>query len=280
MQRVATKMSSDNHNATRIPINAAMRAAFKANASAALRRRSNSYLIGMAMNVVQWLVIASVALLGLYRWGWTAAHMLIVFVAGIAVAAIADLLKYLLARRSMLDDFQKMKDDRLVWHMVTALQQGLTDIEAPPPTRLGAAIAFDLVLGAIGVWLLWSQLQTLGVPPAALLASGPGLRGALIAVCIAPLCSLLSSLVSGQKEESGHDELEFRAGGRGISLIFLAAALWFLGGNPEAAHGVMIFINGATVFFGVLGVFGVWLMYREREWLRAHLQAPASSKRK
>jgi hypothetical protein len=26
------------------------------------------------------------------------------------------------------------------------------------------------------------------------------------------------------------------------------------------------------VFLGVLAVFGAWIMYRQREWLRAHLR--------
>jgi hypothetical protein len=271
--RIAT-MSTASEIPTRTPITAAMRSAFKANAPAALRRRSNSYMFSTATNVGQWLVIASVALIGVYQWGWTPTDMLVVFVAGIAMAIVADAVKWLLARRSLLADYQKMLDDRLVWHMVTAMQWGRDDIEAKDGQRPGVAIMIDLILGAIGIWILLQQLRAAGVEPAEFFAGGSGLRGALIAVCIAPLLSLLSSSMAGSGEESAHDDLEFRAGGRGIGLLMLAAAFWFLGNNPDAARSLMIFINATTVVVGALGVIGVWLMYREREWLRRHLQLP------
>ncbi|MDZ4814317.1 MAG: hypothetical protein SGI99_17160 [Pseudomonadota bacterium] len=271
-------MNSDSENKTRAPMTAAMRSAFEANAPTALRRRSNGYILSMATNVGQWLVISGVALIGLYHWGWTPTHLLLVFVAGIVVATVADAVKWLLARRSMLADYQKMRDDRLVWQIVTARQWGREDIEAEKMQRPGAAIAMDLVLGAIGVWLLLAQLRAMGVQPSEFLAAASGLRGALIAVCIAPLISLASSLAAGNAEDGAHDDLEFRAGGRGISLIFLATALWILGNKPDAARSLMLFINGATVFLGVIGIFGVWIMYRQREWLRAHLRTTDSAK--
>lgn len=262
----------------RVPISAAMRQAFQQNAPAALKRRSNGYMLGTAMNVVQWLIIGSIALFGLYRWNWQPVQMLVVFVAGVAVATLADLVKWLVAHRQLQADFQKMRDDRLVWHMVTASQMGSNEIQDNGAIRPGLAIMMDVVLGAIGIWILVGALRKLGVEPAALLGAGGGLRGALIAVCAAPVVSLLSSLFAGRNEETGHDDLEFRAGGRGISLLILAGALSFVGAGSDTARSIMIFINGATVFFGVLAVFGVWIMYREREWLRRHLaqNAPAA----
>ncbi len=273
-------MKSDSDRKTRTPMTAAMRSAFEANAPTALRRRSNGYLLSTATNVGQWLVISAVALIGLYHWGWTPTHLLLVFVAGIVVATVADAIKWLLARRRLLADYQKMRDDRLVWQIVTARQWGREDIEPEQLPRPGVAIAMDLVLGVIGVWLLLAQLRAMGVQPTEFLAAASGLRGALIAVCIAPLISLASSLAAGNAEDGAHDDLEFRAGGRGIGLILLAAALWILGNKPDAARSLMLFINGATLFLGVIGTFGVWLMYRQREWLRAHLQssAPAESR--
>lgn len=271
-------MNSDSETKTRTPMTAAMRSAFEGNAPAALRRRSNGYMLSTATNVGQWLVISTVALIGLYHWGWTPTHLLLVFVAGIVVATVADAIKWLLARRRMLADYQKMRDDRLVWQIVTARQLGREDIEPEKLPRPGVAIAMDLVLGAIGVWLLLAQLRAMGVQPTEFLAAASGLRGALIAVCIAPLISLASSLVAGNAEDGAHDDLEFRAGGRGIGLILLSAALWILGNKPDAARSVMLFINGTTLFLGLIGIVGVWLMYRQREWLRAHLQSRASGK--
>jgi hypothetical protein len=257
---------------TRRPITGQMRAAFRTNAPAALKRRSNGYLLGTAMNVLQWLVIGSTALFGLYYWSWQPVQMLVVFVAGIAVAALADLLKWLLTRRRLLADYQKMLDDRLVWNMVTALQQGRDDIMDNAMPKPGVAIMMDVVLGGLGIWILLGALRGMGFEPATFLEATSGLRAALIAVCAAPVLSLISSLFAGAGKEGGHDDLEFRAGGRGISLLILAGIFSFTGKESDLARQVMVFINGATVFFGVLAVVGVWLMYREREWLRAHLK--------
>lgn len=253
-------------------ITAAMRVAFNANAAAAMDRRSNGYLLGQAMNVGQWLVISSVALFGMFHWGWTPAHMLVVLVAGIAVAAIADFLKWVFARSRLLADYQIMQNDRQVWSMVTAMQFGRDVIGDTAPAKPGVAIVMDLVIGAIGIWLLLIPLRAMGVDPADFLNAGSGLRSALIAVCVAPIASLASALVANSKHQGAQDELENRAGGRGFCILLLAAALWFLGSKPEAARSVMIFINGATVAIGVLGIFGVWIMLRQREWLRAYLQ--------
>lgn len=258
----------------RSPITGQMRAAFRANAAAALQRRSNGYLLGVAMNVLQWLVIGSVALFGLYHWGWQPVHMLVVFVAGIAVATLADLLKWLLSRRRLLADYQKMLDDRLVWHMVTAIKLGRDEVINNTMPKPGVAILMDVLLGALGSWILLGALRGVGIEPTTLFEATSGLRVALIAVCAAPVISLISSLFAGASEEGGHDDLEFRAGGRGISLLVLAGIFSFTSAQADSARQIMVFINGATVFFGVLAVFGVWLMYREREWLRVHLQKP------
>ncbi len=260
--------STDN----RTLITGQMRAAFRTNAAAALKRRSNGYLLGTAMNVLQWLVIGSIALFGLYRWNWQPLHMLVVFVAGIAVAGLADLLKWLLTRRRLLADYQKMLDDRLVWNMVTAMQQGRDEVMDNPMPKPGVAILMDVVLGGLGIWILLGALRGMGIEPTTLFEATSGLRAALIAVCAAPVISLISSLFAGGAEESGHDDLEFRAGGRGISLLIMGGIFSFTSAQGDLARQIMVFINGATVFFGVLAVVGVWLMYREREWLRAHLQ--------
>jgi hypothetical protein len=256
---------------TRTPITGQMRTAFRKNAAAALKRRSDGYLIGTAMNVLQWLVIGSVALFGLYHWNWQPVHMLVVFVAGVAVAALADLLKWLLTRRRLLADYQKMLDDRLVWNMVTAMQQGRDDIMDNAMPKPGVAVLMDVVLGGLGLWILFGALRGMGIEPTTLFESASGLRTALIAVCAAPVISLISSLFAGAREEGGHDDLEFRAGGRGISLLILSGVFSFTDERSDLARQIMVFINGATVFFGVLAVVGVWLMYREREWLRSHL---------
>jgi hypothetical protein len=266
-------LMSERQPPTREPITPAMRRAFKANAPAALARRSNTYLFGIASNVVQWLVISSVALTGLYHWGWTPAHMLVVFVAGIAAAIVADFLKWLLARRSLLADYQKMRDDRLVWQIVMATRVGIDEIEKDPATRPGVAIAMDLVLGALGVWLLLAPLGRMGLDPATLLAADGGLRMALLGVCAAPLVSLVASTLAASGEQGGHDELEFRAGGRGIGLLFIAVPVMF--GQPDTVRSLMLFFNYATLVLGVVSVFGVYLMYSERAWLRAHLGAQA-----
>jgi hypothetical protein len=254
----------------------AMRDALKANAAAALARRSNGYLFGLAMNVGQWLVISSVALVGIFHWGWPPAQLLVVLVAGIAVATIADFLKWLFARRRLLADYQIMLDDRQVWSMVTAMQfdrDVLADTAAAKP---GVSIVIDLLIGAIGIWLLLMPLRAMGLDPANFLSGSAGLRGALIAVCVAPVASLASALVANKHPQGAQDELEGRSGGRGFFILLLACALWFLGSKPEAARSVMIFINAATLGIGILGVFGVWIMLQQREWLRRYLQtAPA-----
>ncbi len=260
-----------------VKITAQMRQEFQRNAPAALARRNNAYLAGMAVNVAQWLLIGSLGLLGIYHWQWTASEMLLVFVAGIVAAIVADSLKWLFARGTMRAEYQKMQDDRLVWEVLAADAKQANQI---PGDRLqskspGPLLLMDIVIGAFGIWLLWAQLPAFGLDAESSSDISVGVKLALLVVLLAPVLSMLVATFAHQRAEGGYDELEFRAGGRGIGLVLLAGALAFYGKGEEAARGMMLFVNWATVIVGVMSIAGVAIILQERNALRKHLATPS-----
>jgi hypothetical protein len=269
-------MSDRPQRAAPIPITAAMRAAFRRDAPAALARRNDAYLLGIAINVAQWLAIGGIGLFGLHAWGWSAGQMLLVFVAGIVAAILADALKWIFARRTMRAQYATMERDRLVWAMRDAQARGADEIAADrlQPKSPGPLLLIDLLVGSVGTWLLWGQLADLGLDPRRLADWAPSLQLALAIVLLLPLLSMLAAALAHQRSEGGYDDLEFRAGGRGIGLLLLAAALAFFGDGEAAARGMMNFVNWATVVAGLLSIGGVAVMRHERNSLREALAAP------
>ncbi len=270
-------MAEDSAGNRRVPIDAQMRLSFRRNAAAALRRRSDRYLSGMAMSMAQWPIIGACGLLGIYYWGWTPLHLLVLMIAGAGLAIVADLLRWLIARRSMLAEYQAMQDDRLVWLMVAAQQAGRDGIAADQlgPKSPGLAILFDFAVGALAIYFLLQQVQSMGLDLAGVLQQGGSLRAALIAVCVAPVCTLLAALsTSRRSEEHGYDELESRAGGRGVGLLLLSGALAYFG--DDQARTLMIVMYSGSLIVGLLAMFGVALMYSERAWLSRHLASTSS----
>lgn len=266
-------MTDTARAAPSVTITAQMRQRFKRDAPATLARRNDAYLLSVAVNVAQWLLIGNVGLLGLYHWQWTASEMLLVFVAGVVASVVADSLKWLFARRRMLAEYQKMENDRLVWAMLEADARQAAEIPADrlEPRFPGRALLLDIVIGALGLWLLSVQRPAFGLDAEAWSGVTPGVQLALIAVFSAPVLSMLAATFAHKRAEGGYDDLEFRAGGRGIGLILLAAALAFFGEGEEGARGMMLFVNWATVIAGVMSIAGVAIMVGERNRLRRRL---------
>jgi len=274
-------MTSQTTAVPPIKISAQMRQEFKNHAPAALARRNNAYMLGIAVNVGQWLLIGSLGLLGLYHWQWTPSEMLLVFVSGIVASIIADGLKYVFARQKMLAEYATMEKDRLVWAMFEASRREVDEIAAArlQQKRPGTALLMDIALGAVGLWFLSTQLATFGLNAAVWGELSGGVRLALIVVCAAPVLAMLSAAIAHRNNEGGYDDLEFRAGGRGIGLILFAIALAFFGEGDAAARSMMLFVNWATVIAGLLSVAGVAVIVGERNKLREHLAASVSKTR-
>jgi hypothetical protein len=266
-------MTSTTRTPPPIRFSAQMRQRFNRDAPAALARRNNAYLLGVAVNVAQWLLIGGLGLLGLYHWRWTAGDMLLVFVAGVVASILADALKWVFARRRMLAEYQTMENDRLVWAMLDAETQQTTEIPAHriEPRSPGRALLMDLVSGALGLWALSAQRPAIGLDAEAFAGLASDVQLALLAMLLAPVLSMLAAAFAHRRTEGGYDDLEFRAGGRGIGLLLLAAALAFSSQGEEGARGVMLFIHWTTVVAGVLSVAGVAIMALERNRLRRRL---------
>ena len=211
--------------------------------------------------------------MGLYFWHWTATDMLLVLVAGIVAPIIADSLKWLFARRRMRTEYGKMEDDRLVWAMLDADARKSDEIPADrlQPTSPGRGLILDLVFGALALCLLASQRAEFVPSREAWSALSPSAQLAVLAVFAAPLLSMLAGAFAHSRDEGGYDELEFRAGGRGIGLLLVAVALTFSAEGELGARGVMVFVNWATVIAGVVSIAGVAIMVHERNRLRARL---------
>jgi len=274
-------MSDESKAAPPIRISAQMRQDFKLHAPAALARRNNAYMLGIAVNVGQWLLIGSLGLLGLYCWQWTASEMLLVFVAGIVASIIADSLKYVFARQKMLAEYATMEKDRLVWAMLEAIRRKVDEIAADrlQKTRPGLAVTMDIALGAAGLWILSTQLTAFGLDAETWQGLSRGVRLALVVVCAAPVLAMLSAVLAHRGAQGGYDDLEFRAGGRGIGLILFAIALSMFGEGNDGARGMMLFVNWATVIAGLMSVAGVAIMVNERNQLREHLATAEAKSR-
>lgn len=265
-------MANSKHQVRYIKIDADLRKRFAACAPAALRRRTPKYLQGLLLNMLHWLVVGSVGLFGLYAWGWSATALLIVFLAGIAIGVFVDVLKWLFARKRVRKHFQDFVDDTFVWHMVMAMQRNEQRLpESATQTLLpGVAIVLDLVFCAIAILVFSLGLQSVQFDAIREVQMDRSLQIALVAVVIAPLLSILMTLMPGGA--LGDDQkVEIQAGGRGICLFVITLAFAFFSDSGDTARKLMLFINGATVFIGVLAAFGVWVMTREREWLRQYL---------
>ena len=268
-----------SRTAALIAISAKMRQEFKRHAPAALARRNDAYLVSVALNVAQWLLIGGLGLTGLHGWGWSPGEMLLVFVAGIVASIAADSVKWIFAHATMRAEYRKMENDRLVWAMLDAYGRQADAIAADrlQPKAPGPALILDLALGALGAWWLSAHLAAFGLDANAWSSLNPGVRLALIVVFAAPLLSMLAATLAHRRAEGGYDDLEFRAGGRGIGLILLAGALAFSGDGEEGARNTMQFIHWATVVAGVMSIAGVAIMVWERSALREWLAADAAA---
>jgi hypothetical protein len=256
-----------------VPIDAETRARFDRCAPAALARRTPARLRGLALNMLQWLVIGTVGLLGIYLWHWSPLNLLIVWLAGIAAGIVGDLLLYLVARRRLVRQFEAFSDDQFVWHMVMALRRRQDHVldSALQAFRAGTSLALDLVFGglAAAVFVYWFAAKGIDVP--ALVAADPTLRNALLAVAAAPLVNLVSALAT--IASSADAEVDFHAGGRGLALFAMTIAFLVFSDSDDVVRSLIVFVNGATVFVGLLAAFGVWVMGQERDWLARHLAA-------
>jgi len=259
-----------------IDITADMRARFAACAPGALGRRSNGRLLGQTLSMLQWLLIGGIGLLGVFVWQWSSVTLLLVWLAGIGVGIVADLAKWLFARRRLIRQLETFSDDQFTWHMVTAMQHNEQRLreEATYVHRPGVGIALDLGFGALATLLFALWFSHEGIDVLTTIHTDVALQRALLAVVAAPVIGLLSTLITlGTSRES---EIDYQPGGRGLGLLFVTFALMFFGDMKDGVDKLVVFINGATIAVGLLSLFGLWLMWRERDWLAKHLASKAS----
>ncbi|MBI2398310.1 MAG: hypothetical protein HYV17_10980 [Xanthomonadales bacterium] len=254
-----------------IDISAAMRSRFQQCAPAALARRSPARLLAQLLAMLQWLVIGSIGLLGVFVWHWSSVALLLVWLAGIAVGIVADLTKWLFARGRLIRQLETFSDDQFTWHMVAAMQHNEQRLreEATHVHRPGVGIAFDLGFGALATLLFALWFRHEGIDVLATIRADVALQRALLAVVATPLVGLLSTLITLGTSRDG--EIDYQAGGRGLGLLFVIFALMFFGDMEDGVDKLVVFINGATIAVGLLALFGLWLMWRERDWLAKHL---------
>lgn len=260
-----------------IKITAALRQRFRRCAPAALARRNTAYLVSTGVNVGQWLLIGSLGLFGLHHWQWTASHMLLVFVAGIVSSILADSVRWVFAQSQVAAEYRAMEDDRLVWAMLDADNSKAEHIsthrlQARHPAQ---ALLLDIVFGAAALWVLSAQYGVFGLGHEGWSSLGTSVQLTVGIVLGFPVLSMVVSALARRRTQGGYDELEFRAGGRGIGMLMLAAVLALSGDNASAARNVMQFVHWAMLVSGVMALVGVAIMVREREQLRERLTGQA-----
>lgn len=270
-------MSSRSNEVRYVPIDAAMRQRFFECAPAALARRTPARLRAQAASMLQWLVIGGIGLIGVYVWHWPAMTLLLVWLAGIAVGMVSDVLKWLFMRARLIRQMDRFSDDQFVWAMVMAIQKNEQQIreDALHRHRLGLGLTLDLVFGTIAAMLFAAWFRHEGIDVIALVRDDVALQRALLAVAATPLIGLVSGLAT--LAHSADAEIDYQAGGRGVGLFFVMFAfMFFSDAGGDAVRALVVFINGAAMAVAVLAGLGLWIMAREREWLAKHLAAKAS----
>lgn len=260
-----------------VPIDAELRRRFDDCAPGALSRRTSAWLRGQGLAMLQWLVIGGIGLLGVHVWRWPALNLLLVWLAGIAVGIIGDVVKWLVARQRLIRQMERFSDDQFVWAMVMALQKNESRIreEALHRHRPGFGLALDLIFGALATALFLAWFRHQGIDIIEVVRTDVALQRALMAVAATPLIGLVAGLAT--LAASRDADIDYQAGGRGVGLFFvLFAFMFFSDKGGDAVRSLVVFVNAATIAVALLAGFGLWLMARERDWLAHHLGAADS----
>lgn len=269
--------SRNDEGPVTVEISADMRSRFRTLAPAALARRTPAVLRGQMYAMAQWFVVGVFGLLGLYVWRWAPIGLLILFLAGLYSGLFVDFIKYFLFRKRLERVHEQLSDDRMVWAIAEADMRGKDRIraDAMQTTHPGMAVTVDLYAGGFAALILYFGLKHLDVDLIDAIRAEDGLRWALIAVVVLPWVSLFEALVQTRGPD-GYDSVQFQAGGRGGGLLVVVIVFMFLAESRSAIHKLMVFINSGTVIVSLIGALGLWLMWRERQWLAAQLSAPTS----
>jgi hypothetical protein len=234
-----------------------------------IQRRSNAYLFELGLGLLQWILISAVGLMGLYWWNWNPLAIVTVFLIGAYAGLIADLLASIFQRARVLRELDRFQEDQFVWSVVMARMMGKHDRErtASGRTVLGIMNFIDVLFGGLSFAVFWFGAQHLGIDWMGLLREQTSVRWAAITVLCLPLLNLILQALPRRQGDETAAHLS-NPGGRGILLFFLMFLFGPLIDTPSHMHTIALVLHWATLGFAALGLFGWWLMIRERSWLR------------
>jgi hypothetical protein len=260
-----------------IEISAEDMARFHRNASAALARRGRAFVLESLGRSAELILLGAVPIVGLLRFDWSAANMLVFLLAGAWAGILCDIARVALAERAVMAFGQTHYDDWHVWTVVHALRRGQT---TAPRSHLEAkwqpwsGVFVDLVTG-----LMASVLMTIMLVK----ETGEGAHVALDASFVIGLVSMIAYQVGAAAWEIARHRrggaaagpLKATPGMRGLGLFLLMFVMLMFAepGTGMAARRVMLIVNGAIVAAGAFGAVGMLLIRGETVWLRAYLRA-------
>jgi len=251
-----------------------IRQRFERCAPAALARRSSAYLSSVAVNSLQWVVLGAIGLLGLFLWKWPPLDFVLLLLVACVAGILVDTLRWMLARKALIEQVGRHNDDMFVWAIVGASRHGSTHADAGnlAPYRAGIGVLLDWILGGLALLILGRAF--IGVWPelVAYVEASRGLPLALIAAVVLPLVSGLISLWSWRSAGATGTVLEFGAGARGVFLLALSVAVFLARESAANFFNLIVFFNGATLVLGLFALLGLVVMRNDAAWLRQHLR--------
>lgn len=265
-------MGAGSHKSAQrsVPITAAMSARFRELAPATLVRRERTGNLGLAAEVLQWLLLGGFGLYALFSFEAGPMAVLLLFLVGLYAGIICEGLVYIAARKAVQAQMGRLGDDRFVWAMAGALSAGQDEIpdHAVQSTSAGCGLMLDLMFGVLCAiaWFLW--FRHTGVDVLAILGDAT-MTVPLATVLFLALFGAVSSLAALR----GGNDGGIKAGGRGLALFAMTFALMFSSESPTASFTVMLIMNVLALGLAALSIGGLVLAHRETSWLREHLKA-------
>ncbi|HET6603511.1 MAG TPA: hypothetical protein VFG21_04755 [Xanthomonadaceae bacterium] len=270
-------MDSRKHEIRMVPIDAAMRERFERNAPAALARRPASWFVEAWLGTGELLLVATVSLVGLLLLGWSAAAMLGLLLVSAAIGFCGDFLKGLLLRRQLAQHFQALHQDIEVWAVASVLLEGKDEVRADhvrsAQMGAGCGLMLDLCFGGMAVVAMVVVLHRGGISLVEPFVHDATMRNLLLGLVAFQVASLSWQLFEHTLGGRANSAVQFQAGGRGIGLFLLMFIVLFAVDDGGSLRTALVVANGALLGLGLVAVFGMGLVRRETQWLRAHLRA-------
>jgi hypothetical protein len=258
-----------------VALTRAHRDRFRAEAPAALARRSRSWFAEQSWGALEPALTGGVALVGLWLLEWPGVAVLAFALAAIWNAVACDIAKLVLANAAVHREAEQWSAERTFWTIAEAIREGKREMRADAllPYRPGTGLFVDLVFGGIATAVMLAAIEE---RPREVLAALTGsdaarymLAGMLGAQWLATLATIARHRLPGERAP-----MRFGAGVRGLGL-FIVMFVAVMSEGAARAMTLALAMNTGLLALAGISLFGLWLIRGETEWLRRELAQAA-----